>query len=62
MDNGASSRFKGVSFAKVTKRWQAYVLVKRGVGCTRQVHLGQRSTEEQAAERVRAAAYILGDR
>ncbi len=61
-DQGSSSRFKGVSFDKANRQWKAYVYVRRGGDTAKQVLLGLSATEEQAAERVRAAAYILGDR
>ncbi len=57
-----SSRFKGVWFIRTTGKWQASTSIRRPCGLSKQVFVGYHATEEQAAERVSAAAYILGDR
>ncbi len=56
-----NSRFKGVRFIGALRKWEASVFIKQQ-GPSKPVFLGYHATEEQAAERVSAAAYILGDR
>ncbi len=43
-------------------KWKADVSVRLGSGARKMMFLGRSVTEEQAAERVSAGAYILGDR
>ncbi len=59
-----TSSAKGVSFSNARRKWQAAVYIKQlqpGVP-SKPVALGLSVTEQQAAERVSAASYILGDR
>ncbi len=57
-----SSKFTGVSFAQRNGRWQASVKVTVAGGQAKRMFLGYSVSEEQAAERVSAGAYVLGDR
>ncbi len=55
-----SSAFKGVRCIRADK-WDACILVKQPRGVSKRMALGSAATELGAAERVSAAAYILGD-
>ncbi len=55
-----SSKFTGVHFAQ--RQWQANVRVTVARRQPKTTFLGASASEEQAAERVSAGAYILGDR
>lgn len=49
---GTSSKFKGVIFDKVRKKWRAEIMVNR-----KRTYLGRFNTEELAAEAYKAAAF-----
>ncbi len=51
-----------MSFARAHNKWRATVLVAVAGGQTKQTSLGYSVSEERAAERVSAGAYVLGDR
>ncbi len=59
-----ASKLTGVTFNQHEGRWQARVSVALDGGQTKQASLamGSSASEEQAAERVSAGAYVLGDR
>ncbi len=58
----SARRVAGVSAYRRLGKWQAVVHVRQPYGRSKNVFLGLHATEQQAAERVSAAAYILGDR
>ncbi len=57
-----TSKFRGVTFAQREGRWRANVKATLAGGQTKPVSLGFSASEEQAAARVSAGAYVLGDR
>ncbi len=49
--------YRGVAWSRKELKWQAYVAIRN-----RQLWLGSCITELQAARRVSAAAFMLGDK
>ncbi len=53
----------GVCMDKAKGKWTSYISVKRPQGgLSKHIGLGRSTTEQEAAERVSAAAYLLGDK
>ncbi len=52
----------GVTFNQAEQKWRAQVSFRLSSGQAKPVFLGSDASEEQAAKRASAGAYVLGDR